>query len=315
MILLKKLYRRYEALSPIYRGSLTNHLPMLLTALHKMGVDKETITIKCDQYRDEKGILDLTQVQTPITDFEQTYINLTSQFLGELNNRGTDIVVGEFLSKHRKMFVSGLFHGLIRLAYAKESKEPLLIAQALAYYECISEEVVVESKYIDKDTAFKQFELLREKFLSSGFEFEKSATMERLQEVIHHDLVKGKIYKIRNVKREDILEFVLYFYLKTKNFYVLHLITGLEAMFELEEYLFEFDEILNDFFVFAQLFILFGEDQEVVSSNQSMKELVARVTELEDAHDIKLLYSLSKLNKMFDQPLILLTANTIYQND
>jgi hypothetical protein len=310
-----KLYRRYEALSPIYQGGLTNHLPMMMIALLKLGLKEDIIIDKCDQYKQEKGVLDLTEVSTPVTEFEQAYVHLTSTYLGEINHKGIDIIIGEFIQKHQHMVVSGLFHGLIRLAYAKEVGDPLLIAQALAYFDCISGEVKVNTKKVDRSIAFAWFDDLRTTFLEDIDSLEKHSTYERLQEIIHHPLIDGNIGKVQNIRRNDLLSFVLTYYLDTKSFYVLHLITGLEALFELEEYFTHFQDVLDDFFVFAQLFILFDKRQEVVVSDKTVEDVIKQVELMNNAHDIKLLYSLSKLKRLFDEPLIDKVASTLYSNE
>jgi hypothetical protein len=155
------LYRRYEALSPIYQGGLTNHLPMVLNALRELGIDDDIIISKLDAYRDSKGLYDLTDSNVPIDSFNQTYINRTGFYLGELNHKGEDIVIGEFINANKFGISSVLFHGLIRLAYAKKVHHPLMIAQSLAYFEITSEKVEIKAHYESSEEFTKSYKNLQ----------------------------------------------------------------------------------------------------------------------------------------------------------
>ncbi|AIO19706.1 hypothetical protein KQ51_01832 [Candidatus Izimaplasma bacterium HR1] len=309
-----KIYKRYEALSPIYQGGLTNHLPMILTALKKLGMSEEDIVKKLDQYREQKTLLDLTETTTPISEFEQAYINRSSYYLGEINRKGEYVIIGEFINKHKMNLGSALFHGFIRLAHAKEEQNDLLIAQALAYFELTSEDVEFNSKYIDEVNFLKNFHLLEESLKANGFSFKSANTMSKFKELLNSDLVSNKLYKLRYPNREFILDFVMKNYMKTNCFYNLHLITGFEALLELEEYIFDFEEVLNQFFLYAQVFVLFTLEKSPVTTleEKPIENLKELINELKDAHDIKLFYSLIKLDKLFENDVIKTIANRIF---
>lgn len=313
-VILMDLYRKYEALSPIYRGGLTNHLPMVLTVLENMGIETEVITRKLDAYKDVKGLYDLTDNNTPMDDFNQNYINRTGFYLGELNRKGEDIVIGEFINLSKFNISSALFHGLIRLAYAKQAHHPLMIAQALAYFEVTSDKIDFDARFESEEEFIKIHNKVVEDLKKSDFKFESNSTMEKFQELLTHDEVSSCLVYLKKPKKEFILDFILSYYQATKDFYILHLITGFEALLELEEYLFDFEAVLNHFFAIAQVFVLFNTEINIEDKNpeKDIEELKNDISDLIDFHDIKLFYSLYKLNKSFENKKISWIANYLF---
>lgn len=311
-----KIYKQYEALSPIYKGGLTNHLPMVLTALRELGLSEEEIVTRLDTYRDEKGILDLTETTTPINDYEQEYVNLTSKYLGEINHKSVDVVLGEFINKYKWNLESALYHGLIRLAYAKQEKNSLMIAQAMAYFELSSESIELPR---GKTCSVNEFEVAYPGFLTQfknmNFEFKSRSSMDKFKELLDLEIISDNLFTLRDVSREIVLETILKKYMKTNCFYNLHVITGFEALLELEEYIFDFNDVLNHFFKTAQLFMLFNMDEieDKGENDLSFEELTSEVRALNDAHDIKLFYTLLKLNKLIDNKDISKIANRIFK--
>jgi hypothetical protein len=93
------------------------------------------------------------------------------------------------------------------------------------------------------------------------------------------------------------------------------LITGFEALLELEEYIIDFDDMLNHFFVLAQVFTLFNTTNniEVELLEKSFDVLKTEVANLVDFHEIKLFYSLLKLDRLFDNKRIKSIANRIFE--
>ena len=308
------IYQKYEALSPIYQGGLTNHLPMVLVALKELGLKDEIIIEKLDNYREQKWLFDLTDSNTPIDDFNQEYINRTGYNLGSLNHKGEDIVIGEFINKNKYAIGSSLFHGLIRLAYAKQVHHHLMIAQAIAYFEISVEKTEVKAIYIDEKDFEQSYNRLFNSFKAMDYSFEASRTMDKVKELLENDLVSGNLMYLKSPSREFILDFVLTNYLRTKDFYILHLITGFEALLELEEYIYDFDDVLNYFFVLAQTFVLLNTSTllEETLDTKSLEELTEKVEGLTDFHEIKLFYSLVKLNRLFRNTKINKIANQIF---
>ncbi len=311
---MKRIYERYEALSPIYKGGLTNHLPMVLTALKKLEVPREITIDILENYKEDKGLLDLTEQTTPVSEYEQVYINRTSFYLGDIHHRGEDVVIGEFLNKYKMNLGCALFHGIIRLSYAKQEGDDLMIAQALSYYELSSEKVDFMSTYITEKEFMSNLTQMKESMKQSGMKIINGRTSESFNEFLKHDFVVKNLRKLRVPSKDFIINLLLTEYENTRSFYTLHLITGFDALLELEEYIYDFSDILNQFLLYAQVFLLFdvAKSEHINIERHSFQEMMKNVHLLKGAHEIKFFYSLLRLNKLFDNERLLRVANSIF---
>lgn len=309
------LYGKYEALSPIYSGGLTNHLPMMMRALQNMNVDEEIIESLLDNYQDEKAIFDLTQNSVPKGEFEEEYIVLTSHYLHELNDNGIKSTVREFMGRFKNVVPSGLFHGVIRLMYAVDSEELIQVAQALAYFDLSSTEYHFKSTQVASKDLYKKITEFREGLIIENFTLNTSKFTSRINELVDDNKDRIEIYTSKEIREEDILKMILLKYKETKDFYVLHLITGFHAIVYLKEYFDDYEYILNQFICIAQLVMMFDLTRENYKAKQELtfKEIIKHVPKLQEAHDIKLIYSLKELYDYYKQENLLQIANMIIE--
>lgn len=312
------LYEKFEVYSPIYKGGLTNHLPMVITALINLEVNDENILNFAENYIDHTGIYELTDPTVPKTEFEQEYINKTNHYQYLINKKGVDVVLGEFLSKHAINAASGLFHGIIRLAYAVTSKNELYISQALSYYELISQKTQTKGNPVPANTLQDAFDILRVTRSSLDHEFKSNRTMEKFAEIRDQEGIKGRLSYPTNAQfaLNEMLDLFAKEYLRTSDFYILHVITGFEALLQLEEFIVNFNDVLVQFYLDSQLMMLLTNsvnEIELVENPSDFESLKYRITELTDAHDIKLFFSLYNLNKRFDNSLLIHIANKIWK--
>lgn len=294
-----RLLERFEALSPTYSNGLTNHLPMMIIALQKLGIDEGDIEFISEEYVGSKHIPDLTDKYYPKSKQEEEYITLTNLYITKINKLGKDEVVKWYLNKAKFALVSGLFHGLIRLSYALMTDSDLLVAQAMAYFDVIYFEC--DLPYSIKEDERKELDKLVKHRVKTITNFESKSTMKRLEELINNDYIKDNLYSIRGNAEERMLELFLNQYLKTKDFYMLHIITGFHALISLKEYFTNFEEVLDNFFVHGLLFTLIHdykqEEYDYVPSE--LKVFENRIPDLRDAHEIKLLFSVLELYKLY----------------
>lgn len=137
---LELLLDQYAYLSPVHRGGFTNHLPMQLIALQRLGASDQTleqvaaksaphletaakpdaVTITSDNYRNYLGHI---SAWSALRDFVAV----------EIAAHGLNKVLNHYVPQHLKGLVGGSFHGLIRLAYALECGHIPEIAAGLAY--------------------------------------------------------------------------------------------------------------------------------------------------------------------------------------
>lgn len=127
------------ALDPVTITGLSNHLPMTLIAMSRLGAGDERLA---DYYQAYQSRLVPRRVPSePISadgivaelGTGRRYADLFERFGHEIDRRGTD----ETLDRHLPTLLDGLggaaFHGVIRLAYALEHGRPVHVAAGLAY--------------------------------------------------------------------------------------------------------------------------------------------------------------------------------------
>ncbi|HUD69079.1 MAG TPA: questin oxidase family protein [Acidimicrobiales bacterium] len=118
---------------------LSNHLPMALVALQRLGASDDRLIEFADRYRSRLAPLEFAE---PVGSFDawltargqRAAYGPVREYLGPLlDAEGVEPVV----RRHLPHLVDGLsgaaFHGLIRLAYALESASPARVAAGLAY--------------------------------------------------------------------------------------------------------------------------------------------------------------------------------------
>jgi hypothetical protein len=297
-----KDYRRYEGLSPIYQGYLTNHLPMYYQILKEYNVEKELLFERLDNYKNDRDLYSLTDQMYPTSDFEQQYIQKTSQYLGELHRYGEDVVIGNVLHQYQHGLHGHLFHGIIRLMYAVRSSYDLLIAQALAYLSLVADIDRLSAPLQSVSSFDALFHDLREVIQEEEKDSDAS-TMDHMDRLYRCSRVKKRLVRVENIstKRLDIIEALLEQYNETAGFYTLHAITGLHALFELEEYIIDFDDVFKELFIAIQLFVGMDkiQDQKQETVIVMWEDIEKQFLELEDVHDIKLIFSLRQLSRQF----------------
>jgi len=110
------------------------------------------------------------------------------------------------------------------------------------------------------------------------------------------------------------LSFLLKQYLKTKDFYILHTITGFHALISIKKYLDDYESVLDNYFAHALLLSLFNTKENTYEFLAvEIEEARKKVEFLQDAHDIKLTHSLIELYKEFNIEDIKLLLASIFE--
>lgn len=295
------LLNRFSSLSPVYQSGLTNHLPMMITALKEMNVFNLDIQTISEAYVESKGISDLHNSLSIKSEFEQKYISSTNTYINMINKNGVELIVGVFLSEFKYSLASGLFHGLIRLYYSLLTEDELQIAQALAFFHLMINDIKLQGEYSESITPFDKLLKYR---MNEKIAFRNSSSMEKFDSLLDNLFIKENIFKLKDIssKEAELVELFTGEYLKTRDFYILHIITGFQALHSLKSYFINYDDVLNNFFLQAQIFMLLNDRsiEYVEYPVQEIDEIISEVAFMKDAHDIKLFYSCYQLSKEFN---------------
>lgn len=309
-----KLHERYSTLSPIYSGGLTNHLPMMITALRLLDVEENRIEMISKEYVENKNIVDLSNTLIENDPFSDEYIRLTNYYLQEFKHHGIEQTMHLVLNGNRYSLHSGLFHGMIRIAYAYLENDELLIAQGLAYFDMIKQELKLQgniSTDIFKD--FKKLVAIRK----AEVRITKDGTTNKLNTLLECEAVTSHLFYSEDaVKYKDqALQLFVEYFNKTKDFYILHAITGYHALHILSQFFDNEEEVFQNFFMQGLLIMLIHPHDsylEPVEEKYGFVHLAQQVPNLRDAHDIKLFYSLAYFYERYDVEGIKNAINLVF---
>ena len=224
-----------QAFGPFYGGDYFNHLPMALHAAWELGADAERLAA---QLRHDGPELSLAPAAAAVRDCDwrellgqrQAHAELRVLIRSEIAREGVEAV----LRSHVPVLISSpqaaLFHGLIRTAHAFESGHADELAGALAAWACTWETLPAGTP-----TATLDFDVWRRALIPARGESTHRMGQVRMQAAsasgTYADLCDALVPAAHwALRREQLISLALDTYLESRNFVVLHMITGLRAL-------------------------------------------------------------------------------------
>ena len=222
------------AYAPTWGRGFSNHLPMALHSAWELGADTERLA---EQLRRERGHLEPAQADASqaqdwreLLGHRDADARLRALMLAEIQEQGAVAVLRNRVPVLITSPHAGLFHGMIRTAHAFESGHRGELAAALASWAgswgtLPGGDGVAAIAFDDWRLALQQRlvssqERLRgERLLGVSKGPDYAALCDALAPETHWML-----------RREQLLSMALEGYLESKNFVILHLITGLRAL-------------------------------------------------------------------------------------
>lgn len=295
--MIQKILTEYSHLGPFHSEKLINHLAMAQVALWKMNYDEQYINEFSKMYISRWHIQPATVSDQKIKDIQDAlgeldaYCNYVLYFRKIMQDTDYETMLRRSLNVLTKGLASGLFHGIIRTAYAVESGNVDEVCRALALYASIYHESRFAEKVVDPS---KLKEALYNYHQTDGENFYMSGSIEE--------------------KEKALVDALSDLYLSTGNFFVLHTITGFHALRVLKPHFDNCEEVLDRFTVCAQRAIRrIPKDgyKKIMLTNPSYewRDLFEMAAQSEDAHTIKFVYTCSELEKQFGLDTFIKDAN------
>lgn len=273
--------------SPIYRGGLTNHLPMMKKAMKALGFSDQRMNEVETFYIKDRGLENAED-----SEFGRQFLQVRDSI--------DNISVVDYLKDKYNTFPSALFHCLIRLYYSLGNEEE--IKSAMAYYELSGKEYRLDFPTTElPNRHMKQLIKARQ---NTKVVFDSPLTMDKYRAILRSPL--ESLFRVPEViNLEEIIDIFLDAFTRTRDFYILHVITGFQALLGLSDYL-DMDKAVREYYKHAQVFIVLNTffDDGLQRAEHKMDHYVRMASTLQDAHDIKLLHSLVELKKYTDSELI-----------
>ncbi|RXJ73758.1 hypothetical protein CS022_07020 [Veronia nyctiphanis] len=122
---------------PTYGGSLSNHLPMALMAMEKIGANRQQLET---EYRAHEQHLELFSESRLINNLQpergnpDTLLALIDFYHADIVANGMREAVEKAINELLPGLAAASFHGIIRLSYAVESNSPHEVSHALGLF-------------------------------------------------------------------------------------------------------------------------------------------------------------------------------------
>ncbi|MDY0235001.1 MAG: questin oxidase family protein [Gudongella sp.] len=304
-----------------YAGNLVNHLPMGQLAFYKMTNNLEDTLDYSQKYSKTTKIKPVKEdyikadsIKECVGDRE-LYESCLALFQDEITIDNYNYSIFDTLNNYKLGMSSGLFHTLIRVAYAIEGLEidkdylPE-VARALAYYITAYREAAVFESGIDRDRIIHEMDNLISNPNIKELLKENKGLGKRLK-ALYSDENYMKFGFVINGDSDEkinaILDLTITAYANTGDIVALHCITGLHALITLEKYWEDFPNALDIYItsVVSHLLTineLSLDEFQLREEYPSWEDIIDKGSKSSDVHTLKLAYSARELDKEYKHP-------------
>lgn len=302
-----------------YQGNLVNHLPMGQLAMYKISDSIEKTKEYTEKYVSSRDINKVSEFYDEVDSLEETlgnrnqYESALAILEKDMNHENADYYIKKVLNEYPLGMSSGLFHVLIRLAYAVEGYEVdkdylSEIKRAVAYYITAYREAGIFSRKVDSESILNEGEKLYSKEYVKEILSNKSSLGQKMKALYDSNDYMKDGFIVQGDSDEKIkgaLDISLNAYLNTESIVALHCITGTHALIVLKKYFEDFNKAVDVLNTCIITHLVASEIGEYHLSNQeytplTWKEIHKTAEEVTDVHAVKLAYTAYQLNKIYE---------------
>ncbi len=303
---MKSNISRYSDLSPVHNNGLTNHVPMFVYALEYLGMNETSIIKVAEKYVAERNIEKAGSKKVKIkniNDFlgsNEHYLDYIEFFKCEIKSFGREETIRKYIDLLLEGSSGGSFHGLIRLAYAIESKEEGELERALAYMSNSYQKFEIDLDEIPVKEPFETFIFLSRNQHFKEKHYKKRLISDKMMEVASDSEAKELLGNLGEeyLDIKSLEKIAVKLYAMTYNFTVLHAFTSTHALSILMPYISDFKRIIALHWIHIQLAYLSTNCTKVneikIDDNITWNEIFKGAICSDDIHTYKLIYSLHK---------------------
>lgn len=310
-----------EGYSP-YVGKLVNHLPMSQWAIFKITNNPSKVQEYTDRYVKEFDLEHLEDLNTneKIEDTIDTCLGNREKYEECLylikkmcEYKDIKVLSKEILNEYDLGLSSGLYHPLIRLAYALEgyktySEMEEEVQRSLAYYIISYRESIIFKKKYDDYSCEVIDNIYEDGKLINTIKQEKTLG-KRIKALYSSKYYRDNGFIVEGTPREKIYKTLIFFsklQTKTNSVILSHCITGMHALSLLEKYFDDFDRAV-DIAITSMLSHIAAADIKYIPIDDdnylvSWDYIMSRAEDTKDPHDLKLVYAIYELDKKYMVP-------------
>ncbi|WP_281545631.1 questin oxidase family protein [Grimontia sp. SpTr1] len=292
------LIRHGHRYSPVFGPRLSNHLPMALIAMSRLGASSKDLH---EEF--QRATPHLEAEQAPVAPQalklgEKTHnADFVLYYSKELETKGIEATLNEALPTLLPGIAAGSFHALIRLAYAVESEDFTEISHALAYWSSGFTPLGNLQYATDKDAVSHLNEALG---VMRDHTYREGIIIDHVEEL--RELAKYRAVSTQpaSLTKESVAIVVLSQYAASNDFTLLHGVTGFQALLSLAPFIDNFDFALDCFWQAYVGAACTAEYRDPVAPERRnirpdwglwFKQALAT----QDDHTIKLIYSCAQI--------------------
>ena len=320
MTSLKQLHHYLAELSqfhPHYGNRLATHLPMVLTALYRLGANDSKLDATYNSGIEQLELADYSSNLEEITDIRhhlgksQMYESYLAYFNTEIKKHGAKTVLGAALPILMPGVAASAFHALIRLAYAIGIDSESEMAIALAYWS--AEYQAFGLRACEQDVSMPA--LLSELApIGVNHNFGPGIIVDRMNE-IGTLLTKHNLPCIpAKVEFNELRRLCLNAFAAQNDFTLLHTVTGCHALSVIMPFIYDKPAALCVFWqAILVAYLSTGLDFKLCDTRLGVAEcqfepILAKALESDDSHVIKLVYTCWREFVHHQEPLYYVVA-------
>ncbi|MDD1794179.1 questin oxidase family protein [Enterovibrio sp. ZSDZ42] len=297
-----ELIKRSHRFGPTFGARLSNHLPMALSAMQRLGASTDQLNA---EYLRASGHLsplgDALGIEHPMLGEKAHNADFVEYYRTMLSEIGTEQTLKTVLPTLLPGVSAGAFHGVIRLAYAVELGDIDETSHALAYWS---------SGYTPLgDLSFQQ-NLSTEEDLNQALSifhdqtYREGIIIDHVEELITLPTYSTIASQPDSLSLNEVARIVLSQYSASNDFTLLHGVTGFQALVSLFPFIENHDLALHYFwqaYVAASCTAAYRKPFQHQIQEHAPRDILdwsywfERALETEDDHTIKLTYSCARL--------------------
>lgn len=313
-----KLINEYGDIYSPYMNGLINHLPMGQLALYKLTGDLDRVEDYTKSFLEKAKIDRVKEEYEKVDTIEEClgkrelYESCLDKIRERAQEENIEDLISYVLNHYTLGLSSGIFHTVIRLAYAVEGYQidknlQSEVERALAYYITGYREGDLFRRKISKDDSIKEMEgLIKDKGLQKSRLSGKSLG-KKLKAFYENEDYKEKAFVIEGTEEEKVKALLCILLPALNNsgdIIVLHCITGLQALVTLKEYFADYNKALDALTSMIITHLLTRDDLDInvyenLGTSKTWEEIISSGTKSKDVHTIKLTYTNQKLYGLF----------------
>jgi hypothetical protein len=307
-------------------GRLSNHLPMALVALHRLGASDDRLARFAELYRPRllplasAPALGTFQAWLGARGHADAYAPVRAYLVARIDDDGIEVVV----RRHLPFLVDGLsgaaFHGIIRLAYALESASPSRVAAGLAYLTQVHQ--LLGARGHGPTVTDEPLDAFRRLSQDAGLlsVVADGNIGEQMRAVSEHPSFDGVVdwLAVTTDTPRRLTDAAVALYAATDDFIALHGVTASHAIAVVSPYVDDAGQLSSWWFqALAAAYVTIGAPglddpgaslRPWLEHPASWEEVTGAATASDDEHVVKLVYSARELEARSADPLLLAAA-------